>query len=273
MQFLNNDLKLRDIRALIIDIDGTLWRGSRPMPGLVRLFDLLHRYEIAFTIVTNNTVKTPAQVRQKLAQFGVTVPPAHVLTAATATAIYLSQNFKPGSSMYMIGESGLRQALQEQGFTILDGPDQPAGVVVVGGDRALTYQKLKDAIQLIQRGADFVGTNPDLLVPAEDGLAPEAGTTLAAIQAATGIRPTIVGKPEHILFDLAVERLGCPPSQIAVLGDRLETDILGGQRAGLQTILVTTGVDNEHSIPQKGIYPALVVSHLDELIDAWQSQF
>ena len=267
---MENTLNLNDLRALILDIDGTLWRGNGPLPGLKRFFDFLQQRHIGFVVVTNNTIKSPAQYRQKFAGCGVTVHLRCVLTASVATASYLSRLFGRRGSVYVIGEAGLRQAIREAGFTLLGDASRPAAAVVVGGDRKLTYDKLKHAVLLIRRGAVFVGANPDLLVPTEEGLVPEAGTTLAAIQAATGNAPTIVGKPERYLFELALAKMDSTPTQTAVLGDRLDTDIVGGQRAGLRTILVTTGIDNEQTISQKGIRPDAIFSGLDELVEVWR---
>ena len=136
----------------------------------------------------------------------------------------------------------------------------------------MTYEKLKYAALLLQRGARFVGTNPDVLCPTEEGLVPEAGATLAALEAATGIAPAVIGKPARTMFDMAAERMRSEPAETAVLGDRLETDILGGQRAGFKTLLVTSGIDDEGTILKKGIEPDLVVSGLDVLADLWEKQ-
>lgn len=260
---------LRNIRGLILDFDGTLARGSQPLPGLVPFFSLLRQRGIALTVVTNNTVKTPAQYRDKLAAFGVHLALDELLTAAVATARYLAAQLPPAAPLFMIGELGLRVALSESGFTLIETDQGGVAAVVVGGDRHLNYDKLKHAIQHVRRGARFVGTNPDLLVPAEDGLVPEAGVTLAAIQAATGVQPVVIGKPERPLFDLALARMGIAAEHAAIIGDRLDTDILGGQRAGLTSILVTTGVDDAAAIREKGIHPDLVVSGLDALSAIW----
>lgn len=268
---MNDHFNLRDIQALIIDIDGTLWRGRVPMPGLAAFFDFLQRRALSFIIVTNNSVETPARYQQKLAGFGVDIQLDQILTSSLATAVYLKQEHE-GAVIYAIGETGLRQVLGQAGFILTDTTDPPAQVVVVGGDTGLSYDKLKYAVLSIQHGAQFVGTNPDLLVPTEEGLVPEAGTTLAAIQAATGVVPTVIGKPEPWLFELAVQKMGSRPHQTAMLGDRLDTDVLGGQRAGLKTILVTTGVDNLESVVRKAIQPNLIVSGLSELIDIWQGE-
>jgi 4-nitrophenyl phosphatase len=175
-----------------------------------------------------------------------------------------------GARLYVIGEPALEEVLRHAGFALLQDASHPVDAVVVGGDSTLTYDKLKYAALLLQRGARFVGTNPDLLCPTNEGLVPEAGMTLAALQAATGIAPTVIGKPARPLFDLAVQRLGRRPAEVAILGDRLETDIAGGQRAGLRTVLVTSGIDDEDTIRQKGIEPDLVVRGLDMLVDLWE---
>jgi len=259
------EFDLHLIEALIIDIDGTLWRGDTPLPGLTDFFEVLRRRGLAYRVVTNNTVKTPASFAQKFADFGISLDPGYILTAAVATADWLRQQFPPGAAVYVIGETGLRVAVQQAGFTLLDDAGQPAAAVVVGGDYSLTYAKLKCAILHIQRGAAFIGTNPDLLVPAEEGLIPEAGTILAAVQAATGVQPVIIGKPAVGLFEMALQAMGSLPARTAMLGDRLETDILGGQRAGLKTILVTTGVDDRAAVQHKQITPDLITSGLADL--------
>ncbi|MCP4211835.1 MAG: HAD hydrolase-like protein [Halieaceae bacterium] len=195
-----------------------------------------------------------------------------MITAAIATADYLHDRFQPGAALYVIGETGLRTALTEAGFRLVEGIREQVEAVVVGGDRQLTYSKLHHAIHHLLQGAIFIGTNPDLLVPTEQGFAPEAGTTLAALQAATGIAPTLIGKPERPLLDLALQRMQATPEHTAILGDRLETDILGGQCLGLTTILVTTGVSTEAQIAETGITPDHVVHGLDQVIILWEDQ-
>jgi 4-nitrophenyl phosphatase len=262
--------RLGDIEALILDIDGTLLRGPVLLPGLARFFDFLQSRRIPFVVASNNATKTAATYQQKLAGQGVPIRVNQILTAGAATARYLARELDQGAGIYVIGEPALRQVLERASFVLLDDASRPAEAVVVGGDLSLTYEKLKHAALLLQRGARFVGTNPDLLCPTEEGFVPEAGTTLAALQAATGILPTIIGKPARYLFDGALVRLGSRRAATAVLGDRLETDILGGQRAGLKTILVTSGIDNRRTIRQKGIEPDLVVDSLESLVDLWE---
>lgn len=223
-------------------------------------------------VVSNNATKTAAEYQESLAAQGVRVHVDQILTAAAATASYLAGKVGAGASLYVIGEPALYQVLGQAGFILLGDAGQPVDAVVVGGDSTLTYDKLKYAALLIQRGARFVGTNPDLLCPTDEGLVPEAGATLAALQAATGVSPMVVGKPARPLFDLAAQKLGVRRVETAILGDRLETDILGGQQAGIGTMLVTSGIDDEGTIRQKGIEPDLVVCSLDELVDLWEKE-
>jgi 4-nitrophenyl phosphatase len=260
-------MNFASLRALIIDVDGTLWRGHTPLPGLVELFDFLHRRNIAFVVVTNNTTETPTHYWRRLYNLGVDLSPKQVMTAAAATIDYLQREYPPGTHIYVIGEAALRKVIRAAGFKVAQHSRRTVDVVVVGGDSRLTYTKLKNAVFHIRDGAAFIGTNPDLLVPTEEGLVPEAGTTLAALQAATGVQPIVIGKPTEYLFALALARLNSRPEETAMVGDRLETDILGAQRVGLRSILVTTGADNAQSIITKRITPDAVVSALPELIE------
>ncbi len=268
---MQNKLNLNDIQALLIDMDGVLWRGDQPLPGLVDFFDVLQHRSRPFMLVTNNSTKTTAQYVQKLANFGVTVKAENILTSSSATATYLKREFEPGATVYVIGHEGLYEAMREAGFVVVDDASQGADMVVVGMDLSLTYEKLKYAALLIRRGARFVGSNGDLTFPSEEGIIPGAGAILAAIEAATGVSPILIGKPERLMFDIAVEKMTSQPKHSAMLGDRLETDILGGQRAGLKTILVTSGIDNEDSILQKGIQPDAIFSGIEELGRYWRT--
>jgi len=261
---------LQPIRALISDLDGTLMAGSSPLPGVLHLLQVLEDRRVALAVVTNNTVRTPDDYTRRLEAAGVLLRPGQVLTASEAAAAYLLEELGPGASLYVVGERGLRTALAHAGFTLVEDDSQTVAAVVVGGDRTVTYGKLKHAIRHVRSGARFIGTNPDLLVPTEHGLAPEAGVLLAAIGAGSGVAPTIIGKPERHLLDLAMRRMGSSPANTAILGDRLDTDILGGERLGLTTILVTTGADDAQTVRTSGITPDLVLAGLDELAVCWE---
>ena len=240
---------LLTLRAALIDFDGTLWRGHRVTPGAADLFNLLQARGIAYRVATNSAIKPASVYSRALLSAGLPVEEAQVITVSAATAAYLRNRLPSGSRVYVVGQDGLHQALADAGFNILPDASQAVDAVVVGGDLTLTYEKLKHATLLIQQGALFIGTNPDVVYPVAEGLAPECGANLAFLTATTGV----------------------PPAQAVMIGDRLETDIHGAQRAGLRAILVCTGVDNAESVARKGIRPDLVVTDLGELARLWRA--
>ena len=264
------NLNLKQIKAVVIDMDGVLWRGETTLPGFNQFFDMLYSRNISFMLATNNARKTPDQHIARFAGFGVTINRKHVMTSSLATAAHLQNELPIGAKVYVVGEDGIRNALNEVGLTIVDDSSQPVNAVISGLDMSLSYQKLKDATILIRQGARYVATNGDLTYPIEQGFAPGAGAIMAAIQAATDVEPTVIGKPGRLMFDIAMQKMGSIPSQTMMIGDRLETDILGGQRAGLKTLLVTSGVDNEQSIAAKGIKPDMIMSGIAELVEVWR---
>ncbi len=299
---------LEHIDGLIVDMDGVLWLGDKPLPGLHAFFEWLTRRSVAYVLATNNASREPAFYTAKLARMGVVVTEDRILTSAMATADWLQRALPPRAKVFVLGEEGLHRALAGAGFQVVreaiaraphenaharrlaDLPDTPgepqtlsalpqAGdsltavdAVVVGIDFGLSYRALRDATLLIRRGARFVGTNGDLTYPSELGLVPGAGSILAALRAATGVEPIIVGKPEPHLFEAALRRLGLPAARTAMLGDRMDTDIVGAKRMGLATILITTGVDDATAARQAGLRPDLIVSGLDELVRLWHEQ-
>lgn len=262
---------LKDIHALMIDIDGTLLRGNLALPGLVEFLDFLNTHAIQFQMASNNATKTLAAYHQKISAFGANLSIENILTSSTVTALYLQEKY-PGGKVYMIGQSGLEEALTQAGIQIIAGMNGKADAVVVGGDYSLTYEKLKYASLHIQQGAEFIGTNPDLLYPTDEGMVPECGMTLVALETATEVKPIIMGKPNRFMFDQGMKKMGVDSHSTAMLGDRLETDIQGGKNAGMKTILVETGIDNQETVISKGIQPDLVVKDLLELISFWTEQ-
>lgn len=259
--------ELDDVRALIIDLDGVLWLGDTPLPGLHEFFSLLHERGLPYVLASNNATATPATVQAKLERMGVKTSPRRILTSADATAAYLRQRLPPGSRVLVVGEIGLRTTLAAAGFLLRDRADA-VSAVIVGLDRQATYETLTEAAFALRDGALFVGTNPDPTYPTERGLAPGAGALIALLQAASGVSPVIIGKPERHLFTHALERLGVEAQRAVVVGDRLETDILGGQRAGLRTVLLLTGVATESALAESPIHPTWVFAGLPELTQA-----
>ena len=258
--------RLAHIRNLIIDMDGVLYRDNDPMPGLVEFFHFLQQRGVHYLLATNNSTRTPAQYVEKMASMGVQITPADLITSAQATAAYLREIAPPGTPVYAIGQAGLRAALQEAGFALEEGC---AELVVAGMDVDLTYEKLKTATLLIRRGATFIGTNPDVTLPTPQGFAPGTGAILAAIQAATGVAPRVIGKPEPTMFQQAMARLGATPADTAALGDRLETDILAAQRTGVLSLLVLSGATDRALLAGSSIQPDLVFEDIADLQGNW----
>jgi 4-nitrophenyl phosphatase len=244
-------------------MDGVLWRGGDVLPGVDAFFAFLQQHDIAFALATNNSTKTVESYVEHLNRIGVPARPEHVITSSVATADYVSHHYPPGTPVYIIGQAGIREALAARGY-----PEDPANakIVVVGLDFEVTYDKLKTAALRIRAGADFIGTNGDRTFPTPEGLVPGNGSLLATIQTATDVEPIVIGKPETAMFTVALERLGTTADQTLMIGDRLETDILGAQRAGLPTALVLTGITTAEearvaAIQADGVYDSLATLH------------
>jgi 4-nitrophenyl phosphatase len=271
-----------DIRALIIDMDGVLWHGDQPAPGLTDFFQTLRDQEISFILATNNARLTQEQYVTKLANMGVQVSRDEILTSSMATALYLSEHTIPSQTrVYVIGEDGAKQPLIERGFTLTglyelnddkDNPNMGADVVVCGMDRNLSWDKLATATLNIRQGAKFIGTNADTTLPTERGLTHGNGAILAAIEAATGITPTIIGKPEPIIYQQALSLLGIDPAHTVAIGDRLETDILGAVRTGIRSLMVLSGVSTEEDFKTADYRPTWVMPDIRDVTHALKTR-
>lgn len=260
-------IALADVRNLIIDMDGVLWRGDQPLPGLVEFFAALRRLGIRFILATNNASKSGDEYVAKLMKFGVPIALDEILTSPQATAAYLARH-APDARVFVIGEPGLAFELRSKGLHVVNDRPESATHVVVGWDRTLTYDKLAEACLLIRRGATFIGTNPDVTYPSERGIVPGNGATLAALQAATDVAPIIIGKPQPEMMVQAMQRMGGTPNNTAVVGDRLDTDIRGGLNAGLTTILVLTGVTSREQAESGPIRADYVFEDISAVAEA-----
>lgn len=252
------------VQALILDMDGVLWRGDQPIGDLPRIFEAFKAQGLRVALATNNATRTAEQYCQKLLGFGVAFTAEMVVTSAEATAYFLHRQFPQGGPVFLVGEEGLRHALAQYGFYPVE--DGQVIAVVAGLDRQLTYNKLRKATLLIRQGVPFIGTNPDRTYPSPEGLVPGAGTVLAALEAASDVKPVIVGKPFPTLFRVALERLNATPAETLVVGDRLDTDILGGQQAGMRTALVLSGVSTAEEATHWSPPPDLIAPTLAHLI-------
>jgi len=233
-----------NLRALLLDMDGVLWRDTQPigdLPGNLQRADDLG-LQLAF--VTNNATRTVEQYLEKFRGFGAEPRPEQIFTTAKATARHLAARYPDGGAVYIIGERGLQEALAELHF---HHAESECLAVVAGLDRAFDYEKLQRASLLIHAGAELIGTNPDRTLPSPEGQVPGAGAILAALEAASGAKATIIGKPERALLDAAMEQLGVQASESLMVGDRIETDIAAGQKAGCPTALVLSGVTNRQA--------------------------
>lgn len=252
-----------DIQALILDMDGVIWRKKVPIGNLAKIFQRITSLGLKYVFATNNSTETVDSYVSLLKGNGIQVETHQVITSATATAQYLAEKFPERGNVFIVGMQGLVATLKDYGFSV---SAQDAIAVVVGMDRTLTYEKLETATLLIRNGVPFLGTNPDKTFPTPQGLVPGAGSMLAAIEVATDVSPQIIGKPEGTMFIQALEALKIKPENALVVGDRLETDIAGGQAANCKTALVLSGVSSEAD--GNAWQPSLdyIVEDLDSLI-------
>lgn len=245
----------------LIDLDGTIYRGSEPIPAGRRFVEQLQARQIPFLFLTNNTTKTPETVANRLAnEFSIHVGPETVYTATLATIDYLNDANK-GKKVYVIGEPGLIEPILAAGYVW---EDETPDYVVVGLDTDVTYEKFVVATLAIQKGATFIGTNPDKNIPTERGLLPGAGSVIAMIEASTQQKAIYIGKPEAIIMEKAVETLGMEKANVLMVGDNYTTDILAGINNGIDTLLVLSGFTQKADVPTLPVPPTYLVDSLDE---------
>jgi len=235
-----------NIKALILDMDGVVWKADAPIGNLPEIFARIRERGLKFVFATNNGTKTPEEYQQKLADLGVDIEPSQVVTSALGIALMLSQKYPKGTKIFMIGEAGIRVALEEKGFEILSIANATeAQAVVMGIDRGINFDKIAEATLLVRAGIPFYTTNTDRTFPTPRGEIPGSGAWVSIITTATNIEPIIAGKPFPYLMELSLERLGTRKEETLVVGDRLETDIAAGQSVGCPTALVLSGVSTK----------------------------
>lgn len=265
---LNARARLRSAKAWIFDMDGVLYRGTDPLPGVGDLFAALELRERSYMLATNNSMSTAEEYVKKLGTMSINVPASAILTSAMATRDYLLREFGAEAALSIIGMPALKEQLFfGTSFREVIPTEVPAAVVI-GLDKIFTYDKLAMANAAIRAGARFVATNADATLPTESGLIPGAGSIVAAIQTATGQTPVIIGKPEPLMLQMALARMGVAPDEAVMVGDRLDTDIIAGDRAGMLTLLVLTGVSTRDEISHAPSLPDLVFTDLNAVIEA-----
>ena len=262
-------LDLGSIRTVLFDMDGVLYRGAQPLPGVNEMLAFLETHGIAYASITNNASLTQQQFAAKVQKMGLKLAADRIMTSSVATNVYLRSVASRGTAVYAIGMDGLSEPLFGDGYFVLD--EKNPAYVVVGVDFEVTYAKLRAACLAIRAGASFIGTNPDKTFPAEDGIVPGCGALLAALEAATSQKPMIIGKPEPGMFIAAMALLEAQTPTTLIIGDRYDTDILGGAKAGLRTAMVLTGVSTAAEVEHEEIKPDAIFADLPELQRAWQA--
>lgn len=246
-------------KGYLIDLDGTMYLGTEKIDTAIAFVEKLQKEKIPYLYVTNNSSKRPEQFAEHLQSFGLETKAEEVFTTSMATANYLHEK-QPGASVYVIGGEGVRAALTDKGFTIVD--DEKADAVVIGLDQKIDYEKLAKACLAVRNGATFISTNGDIAIPTERGLLPGNGALTSVIAVSTQVDPIFIGKPHSIIVEQALVELGVSKQDTVMVGDNYDTDILAGINAGIDTLLVHTGVTTKEILATKETQPTFVVSTL-----------
>jgi HAD superfamily hydrolase (TIGR01450 family) len=252
------------LKALILDIDGVIWRGDQPLGDLPRIFAEFKHRGYQTVLATNNATLSDDQYLLKLSKLGVELEEWQIISSPDVAANYLRKKYPDGGPVFSVGEAGMIDTLAKFGF-YQDSKDALA--VVAGLDRQVTYEKLARATLLIRSGAMFVGTNADRTLPMPEGLFPGAGSILAALEVATDVQPVVVGKPEPEIYLFALERLKATPVETLIVGDRLDTDITGAQKIGCHTALLLSGVAKEVDAKSWRPAPDIIAPDLTSLLE------
>ena len=254
--------KLQEKHAFICDMDGVIYHGNHLLTGVREFLDWLKDENKQFLFLTNSSERSPRELQQKLDRLGIGVDASHFYTSALATASFLATQHPDGSA-YVIGEAGLTNALYEVGFSMNDiNPDY----VVVGETRSYSFEKLERAVNLVRAGAKLIGTNPDLTGPVEGGIVPATGSLIAPIELATDSNAYFVGKPNPLMMRHALKRLGCRLEETAIIGDRMDTDIIAGIEADIETVLVLSGVTAKEDLQKFAYRPHYILTGVGDIL-------
>jgi NagD protein len=256
-------VKHREILSWLMDMDGVLVREEHAIPGADRFVARLREREIPFLVLTNNSIYTRRDLAARLAANGLHIPEDAIWTSALATASFLEAQ-RPGGSAFVIGESGLTTALHSAGYTLTErNPDY----VVLGETRTYSFERIAQAIRLIGGGARFIATNPDPTGPTPDGPLPATGAVAALISRATGVEPYFVGKPNPLMMRSALNAIDAHSETTAMVGDRMDTDVVAGLEAGMHTVLVLTGSTTREEAERFPYRPSRIVDSIADLVD------
>jgi NagD protein len=253
----------REIHSWLMDMDGVLVREEQPIPGADRFLARLRELGLPFLVLTNNSIYTRRDLTARLAASGLHVPEEAIWTSALATARFLSDQ-RPGGSAFVIGEAGLTTALHDAGYTLTE---RTPDYVVLGETRTYSFERITRAIRLIAAGARFIATNPDATGPSLDGPLPATGSVAALISRATGVEPYFVGKPNPLMMRSALNAIDAHSETAAMIGDRMDTDIVSGLEAGMETVLVLTGVTAREDAERHPYRASRIVDSVADLLD------
>lgn len=251
---------MKEYKGYLIDLDGTMYKGTERIEAASDFVKQLRDKGIPYLFVTNNSSRTPAQVAEKLVRFDIPAEEKLVFTTSQATANYIYER-NNDASVYCIGEEGIRTALAEKGFQFAG---EHADYVVTGIDRSISYEKLAVACLAVRNGATFISTNGDIAIPTERGLLPGNGSLTSVITVSTQTKPIFIGKPESIIMEQALKVLGTAKEETLMVGDYYDTDILAGMNAGMDTLLVHTGVTTKELLAGYDCMPTYSIDTLDQ---------
>lgn len=260
---------MKKYRGYLLDLDGTMYAGTRLIEGAKEFIDYLANHNLPYLFVTNNASKTAEEVSDKLTGMGFVSSPDNVVTSAMATAMYIAEE-KPRASVFVIGGSGIRTALEDEGLVLKD--DEHVDYVVIGLDVDISYEKYAVACLAVRNGAKFISTNPDVSIPTERGFLPGNGALTSVVAVSTGIDPIFIGKPEQHIMNKAVELIGLSKEDLVMIGDLYMTDIMSGINSGIDTLHVQTGVTTYEAIMKEKIPPTYSVKNLLEVIDFYEGR-
>jgi 4-nitrophenyl phosphatase len=250
---------MKSYKGYLIDLDGTMYRGTEQIAEAAGFINDLRKRDIPYLFVTNNSSRTPAQVADKLRSIGISTEDDQVFTTSMATANYIAEQ-KKDASVYVVGEEGIIEALKEKGMKLVE---EHPDFLVMGIDRGINYEKLSKACLAVRNGAVFISTNGDIAIPTEQGLLPGNGSLTSVVSVSTQVQPIFIGKPESVIVEQALRVLGVPKEETVMVGDNYDTDILAGINAGIDTLLVHTGVTTKERLKQYKEQPTHVVDTLD----------
>jgi 4-nitrophenyl phosphatase len=261
---MNNIEKLNTVRGFLLDMDGTFYLGDRLLSGALHFIDLLRDQKKEFLFLTNNSSKNRSQYAEKISRLGLPLAEESVLTSGEATALYLKEQH-PGANLFLVGTPSLEEEFRKYDFRLVQ---QEPQYLVLGFDTTLTYKKLWALCDFVRAGVPYIATHPDFNCPTEKGFMPDVGAMIAFVKAATGRQPDlVVGKPNRLIVDAAAVKMNLQVSQLAMIGDRLYTDIALGQTSGITTVLVLSGETKFENLKDYPFQPDYIFKDLAEVAD------